>query len=145
MKLFLGGRKFSWNISSKKISDAREQTTFMKADVTTLCVVTSAFICGLRKNSFIYRMKKFLLNALTMSLKTKKVPKYFFWKLQIVFVELYNHYWPWNKSGEEVEYSIRFARRSGKLEMLRGQNHKKKEESVFEEVGADTKNSKRRA
>ena len=49
------------------------------------------------------------------------------------------------KSGEEVEYSIRFARRSGKLEMLRGQNHKKKEESVFEEVGADTKNSKRRA
>ena len=59
-------------------------------------------------------------------LKTKKVPEYFFWKLQIVFVELYNHYWPWNKSGEEVEYSIRFARRSGKLEMLRGQNHKKK-------------------
>jgi len=45
-------------------------------------------------------------NALTMNLKTKKVPEYFFWKFQIVFVELYNHYWPWNKSGEEVEYKI---------------------------------------
>ena len=31
------------------------------------------------------------------------------------------------KSGEEVEYSIRFARRSGKPQ--------EKEESVFEEVG----------
>jgi len=80
---------------------------------------------------------------LTMNLKTKKVPEYFFWKLQIVFVELYNHYWPWNKSGEEVEYKIREKERI--LDMLRGQNHKKKEESVFEEVGADTKNSKRRA
>ena len=65
-------------------------------------------------------------NALTMNLKMKKVAEYFFWKFQIVFVERYNHYWLWNKSGEEVEYSIRFARRSGKLEMLRGQNHKKK-------------------
>ena len=33
----------------------------MKVDVTTLCVVTSAFICGLRKNSFILWMKEFLL------------------------------------------------------------------------------------
>ena len=35
------------------------------------------------------------------------VNAYFFWKLQIVFVELYNHYRPWNKSDEEVEYKIR--------------------------------------
>ena len=42
-----------------------------------------------------------------MNLKTKKVPEYFFWKLQIVLVELYNHYWPWNKNGEEVDYKIR--------------------------------------
>ena len=48
-----------------------------------------------------------LLYALTMNLKTKKVPEYFFWKLQIVLVELYNHYWPWNKNGEEVDYKIR--------------------------------------
>ena len=48
-----------------------------------------------------------LLYALTMNLKTKQVPEYFFWKLQIVLVELYNHYWPWNKNGEEVDYKIR--------------------------------------
>ena len=30
--------------------------------------------------------------------------------------------------------NIRFARRSGRLEMLRGQNHKKKEESVFKKL-----------
>ena len=45
-------------------------------------------------------------NALTMDLKTKKVSTYFFWKLRIVLVELYNHYWPWNKNGEEVKYKI---------------------------------------
>ena len=32
-------------------------------------------------------------NALTMDLKTKKVSKCPFWKLQIFSVELYNHYW----------------------------------------------------
>ena len=35
------------------------------------------------------------------------------------------------KSGEEVEYSIRFARRSGKLEMLRGPNHKKRRKCLW--------------
>ena len=40
-------------------------------------------------------------------MKTKKVSEYFFWKLQIVFVELYNHFWPWSKSGEKVKYKIR--------------------------------------
>ena len=42
-----------------------------------------------------------------IQLSQKKVPEYFFWKLQIAFVEFYNHYWPWNKSGEKVEYKIR--------------------------------------
>ena len=46
-------------------------------------------------------------NALTMNLKTKKISEYFFWKLQIFLVELYNQYWPWNKNGEDVEYKIR--------------------------------------
>ena len=46
-------------------------------------------------------------NVLTMDLKTKKVSEYFFWKLQIFFAELYNHYWQWNKNGGEVEYKIR--------------------------------------
>ena len=60
-------------------------------------------------------------------------------------IELYNHYWPWNKNDEEVEWQvIRFARRNGKFEMLRGQNHKKKEKNVFEEAGTDPKNSRRK-
>ena len=46
-------------------------------------------------------------NVLTMDLKTKKVSEYFFWKLQIFFAELYNHYWQWNKNGDDVEYKIR--------------------------------------
>ena len=46
-------------------------------------------------------------NALTMDLKTKKICEYFFWKLQIISVELYNQYWPWNKNAEEVDYEIR--------------------------------------
>ena len=74
-----------------------------------------------------------------MNLKTKKVPKYFFWKLQIVFVELYNHYWPWNKSGEEVEYNIREKERKTRDAPVKTT---KKEKSAFEKVGADTKNSK---
>ena len=85
---------------------------------------------------------KFIVN-LTMTVKSKKVPEYFFWKLQIVFVELYNHYWPWNKSGEEVEYKIREKER--KTRDAPRSKPQKKEESVFEEVGADTKNSERRA
>ena len=39
---------------------------------------------------------------------------------------------------------IRFARRNGKLEVLRGQNHKK-EKGVFEEAGTNPKNSRRGA
>ena len=46
-------------------------------------------------------------NALTMDLKTKKVSEYLFCTLQIILVELYNHYWPWNKNGEEVKYTVR--------------------------------------
>ena len=38
-----------------------------------------------------------------MDLKKKKVCEYFFWKLRIVLVELYNHYSPWKKTGEEVD------------------------------------------
>ena len=64
-----------------------------------------------------------------MSLKTKKVPEYFFWKLQIVFVELYNHYWPWNKSGEEVEYKIREKERKTR-DAPRSKPQKKKKVSL---------------
>jgi len=41
-----------------------------------------------------------------MDLKTKEVSEYFFWKLQIIFAEIYNHSWQWNKNGEKVEYNI---------------------------------------
>ena len=88
-------------------------------------------------------MIMFLL-SLTKHLKTKKVPECFFWKLQIVFAELYNHYYPWNKRDEEVEYKIREKERKTR-DAPRSKPHTKKEESVFEEVGADTKNSERRA
>ena len=27
-----------------------------------------------------------------------------FWKIQIVLVELYKHYWPWSKNSEKVHY-----------------------------------------
>ena len=84
-----------------------------------------------------------LLYALTMNLKTKKVPEYFFWKLQIVLVELYNHYWPWKENGEEVDYKIREKER--KTRDAPWSNPQKKAESVFEEVGTDPKNSRRRA
>ena len=67
-------------------------------------------------------------NALTMSLKTKKVPDYLFWKLQ---------------SGAKVGNKIREKER--KTRDAPRSKPQKKEESVFEEVGADTKNSKRRA
>ena len=87
-------------------------------------------------------MMMFLL-SLNKNLKTKKVPEYFIWKLQIVFVELNNHYQPWNKRDEEVEYKIREKER--KTRDAPRSKPQKKEESVFEEVGADTKNSKRRA
>ena len=68
-----------------------------------------------------------LLYALTMNLKTKKVSEYVFWNLQIVLIELYSHYWWWNKNGVEVDYNIWLARRSGRLGMLRGQSHTKKQ------------------
>ena len=32
-------------------------------------------------------------------------------KPQILLVELYNHYWTWNKKGEEVAYKIREKKR----------------------------------
>ena len=64
-------------------------------------------------------------NALTMNLKMKKVAEYFFWKFQIVFVERYNHYWLWNKSGEEVEYKIREKKRKTRNAPL-SKPHKKR-------------------
>ena len=84
-----------------------------------------------------------LLYALTMNLKTKKVPEYFFWKLQIVLVELYKHYWPWNKNSEEVDYKIR--EKEQKTRNAPWSKPQKKSESVFEEVGKNPKNSRRRA
>ena len=50
-------------------------------------------------------------NALAMDLKTKKVSECSFWRLQIILVELYNHYCPWNKKGEEISYKIRVKER----------------------------------
>ena len=55
-------------------------------------------------------------NALTMDLKTKKVPKCPFWKLQIFSVELYNHYWPWNK--KERKLHTKFEKRRERLERV---------------------------
>ena len=57
------------------------------------------------------------------------MPEYFFWKLQIVFVELYNHYWPWNKSGEEVENKIREKERKTR-DAPRSKPQKKKKVSL---------------
>ena len=68
-------------------------------------------------------------NALTMNLKMKKVAEYFFWKFQIVFVERYNHYWLWNKSGEEVEYKIREKERKTR-DAPRSKPQKKKKLSL---------------
>ena len=68
-------------------------------------------------------------NALTMNLKMKKVAEYFFWKFQIVFVERYNHYWLWNKSGEEVEYKIREKERKTR-DAPRSKPQKKKKVSL---------------
>ena len=85
-------------------------------------------------------MIMFLL-SLTKHLKTKKVPEYFFWKLQIVFAELYNHYYPWNKRDEEVEYKIREKERKTR-DAPRSEQQKKKKVSLKK---LDTKNSKRRA
>ena len=67
-------------------------------------------------------------NVLTMNLKMKKVAEYFFWKFQIVFVERYNHYWLWNKSGEEVEYKIREKERKTR-DAPRSKPQKKKKAS----------------
>ena len=81
--------------------------------------------------------------ALTMNLKTKKVPEYFFWKLQIVLVELYNHYWPWNKIcwRSLLQDSREGAEKAG-CSVVKAT---KKAESVFEEVGTEPKNSRQRA
>ena len=68
-------------------------------------------------------------NALTMDLKTKKVPKCPFWKLQIFSVELYNHYWPWNKKGGEVAYKIREKERKTR-DAPRSKPEKKKKVSL---------------
>ena len=68
-------------------------------------------------------------NALTMNLKTKKISEYFFWKLQIFLVELYNHYWTWNKKGEEVAYKIREKERKTR-DAPRSKPEKKKKVSL---------------
>ena len=68
-------------------------------------------------------------NALTMDLKTKKVTIYFFWKFRILLAELYNHYWPWNKNGEEVAYKIREKKRNTR-DAPRSKPEKKKKVSL---------------
>ena len=42
-----------------------------------------------------------------MDLQTKKACEHFFWDLQIVSIEFYNHYCPWNKHDEKVDYKSR--------------------------------------
>ena len=32
---------------------------------------------------------------------------HFFWKIQIILVEFYKQYWPWNKNSEKVHYKSR--------------------------------------
>ena len=64
-----------------------------------------------------------------MDLKTKKVPECPFWKLQIFLLELYNHYWPWNKKGEEVAYKIREKERKTR-DAARSKPEKKKKVSL---------------
>ena len=68
-------------------------------------------------------------NALTMDLKTKKVSEYLFCTLQIILVELYNHYWPWNKNGEEVKYTVREKERKTR-DAPRSKPQKKKKVSL---------------
>ena len=60
---------------------------------------------------------------------------HFFWKPQIVLVELYNHYCPWHKNGEEVDYKIREKNR--KTWNPPADKARKKAESVLEEVRTD--------
>ena len=67
-------------------------------------------------------------NALIMDVRTKKIPKCFFWKLQI-FAELYNHYWQWNKHGDEVQYKIREKEQKTR-DALRSKPEKRKKVSL---------------
>ena len=64
-----------------------------------------------------------------MDLKTKKVSEYLFCTLQIILVELYNHYWPWNKNGEEVKYTVREKERKTR-DAPRSKPQKKKKVSL---------------
>ena len=64
-----------------------------------------------------------------------------FWKLQLILVELYNHYWLWNKNSEEVAY--KFRERERKTRDGPRSKPDKKEESFYEEIGTDPENSKR--
>ena len=62
-------------------------------------------------------------------MKTKKVSEYFFWKLQIFLAALCNHYWPWNKNGEEVEYKTREEERKTR-DAMRSKPEKRKKVSL---------------
>ena len=64
-----------------------------------------------------------------MDLKTKKVTIYFFWKFRILLAERYNHYWPWNKNGEEVAYKIHEKERNTR-DAPRSKPEKKKKVSL---------------
>ena len=54
---------------------------------------------------------------------------HFFWKFQIVLVELYKHYWPWNKSSEKVHYKSREKERKTR-NALRSKSKKKQKVSL---------------
>ena len=59
-----------------------------------------------------------------MDLKKKKICEYFFWKLRIVLVELYNNYWPWKKTGEEADPDHEICEKEWKTRDAPRLNHK---------------------
>ena len=54
---------------------------------------------------------------------------HFFWKIQIVLVELYKHYWPWSKNSEKVHYKSREKERKTR-NALRSKSKKKQKVSL---------------
>ena len=69
-----------------------------------------------------------------MDLKKKKVCEYFFWKLRIVLVELYNNYWPWKKTGEEVDPDHKIREKEWKTRDAPWLNHKKQQKVFWKKL-----------
>ena len=56
---------------------------------------------------------------------------------------MYNHYWPWNKNGEKVNYKIREKELKSRDALW--SKPQKQAEKNFEEVRTGQKNSRRKA